>query len=317
MDPKLSLNYTISFNTIDSKVERLQIKNHIDKFQLDIKRKDNKYQITGLTTTLNKVNNIKDISGAKYISDINCTYEEYFNRPEAPIILNRESICNYIIKQSDCFYFIILVNEKIIKLRFDINTVLVYYPKSNILYVYYCTSDNDSYKNTKIFDHYNEKYIFTENNIICDIFENPRRKSRTIIDHSNDYHHEEYKFDSCYYISNPFFNKCANNGNIYFLGDTFEEVSINGENKIGARSNSHIIKDLKLHYFIFDEITSYDEIEFPIYYNPLFPNNKLLTEYFKISKFIFLEKTYKGINCIGGKMQLDIDVFDYTQQKHI
>lgn len=250
------LDYDINFNEDIMNVKRLLIflQDHSLVFNHDI---SNIYDFSDALVNCDKKAKISSnrLNGS--------TILDILNYDQIPIILNKDSICNMVIRESNCYYFTTLLDDKVIKLMFDLNDILVYYKKSNSLYVY----EENSNDKISISSNYKEKYIFRNNCIVNDYYENGTKYRKYI----SLYDDKEYNFSD--YIPSLF--DYTSNLNIYYLDDFFKYVSFltpNGTmnknicslyNRCSLYTHDNIRLD-NLNDKVFDA-------KFPIVYNPLFP----------------------------------------------
>lgn len=298
--PKLKLFYSLDFNQTNTNVNRLVIDNYETSEKLDIiKRDPNRYEISRYIDQGYDQLELKDTKIISASRLNNATYLDLLYPDQKPIVLNKDSTCDYIIRESNCFYFITLVNTKLIKLSFDLDKILVYYEKSNTLYVY-STKDKDK---INIYSKYDEKYIFRDSCIINEYIEDDKQR-RKIINIDNK---EEYLYSN--YNKSVFFQK--SNINIYYLDNYFLYMENNGFiNELENINNLFVNDWIKLDYLLDDNYDrKFDNINFIPFYNPLFPD-EIIKQYFKITRFEITSRNYKGLRIEKGSLALIIEVYD-------
>ena len=124
---------------------------------------------------------------------------------DKPIILTKNSKCEYIKELDDNgFSFIINSDGKIIKMNFNINSILVYFRDINIIYVYNdIKKDKNSSYNTSIYSDFTEKHvimdgygIFSEyNEAIKKAVFIPLRKDLSVLNFNEYYEEDSDKYD--------------------------------------------------------------------------------------------------------------------------
>lgn len=184
---------------------------------INIHNRDNKYIVSIFDNNKYIMNSDKVVSDklvpSTYLKDI--TIKELLNIEEKPIILSATSNCEYIIKNDNDFDFLRTINGKMINLTFSNDKILVYYKKSDVLYVY-------NRDNSVFFKEPSEKHIFTSDGLFSNYTYIDGSKIGSFISINEKYPVDLSAFEQCIqYNIAPFvyrtYKHCSTNKGSYII----------------------------------------------------------------------------------------------------